>query len=78
MFKFIKAFIVWLGFTGSLARIAKVSDHTKCVSLNNESCLARPNLINLSSSELHNYSFMVNLERFNGNWNLWGVTFRRI
>ena len=32
-----------------IARVAKVSDLTKCTSLNNEPCLAKPNLIYLTS-----------------------------
>ena len=41
MFKFIKQhFIVLLSFSGLLARVAKVSDRTKCISLNNEPCSA--------------------------------------
>ena len=58
MFIFIKAFTVLLSFSGSSARIA--------MSLNNDSCLARPTLIDLNSNELHNYSFMVSLDRCNG------------
>ena len=46
MLKFIKqVFIVLLGFTGALARVAKVSGSTKYLSLNNEPSLARPILI---------------------------------
>ena len=49
MFKFIKrAFIAILSFSGSLARVTKVSDRRKCMSLNNETCLARPNLIDVT------------------------------
>ena len=37
LFKFTKqGLIVLLSFSGSLARIAKVSDRTKCILLNNE------------------------------------------
>ena len=54
MVKFIKqTFIVLvlglLGFGGSLA--------TKCVSMNNQSCMKRPMLIDLYSDELHYYPF---------------------
>ena len=46
MLKFVKqVFVVLLGFTGALARIAKVSGITKYLSLNNEPSLARPILI---------------------------------
>ena len=41
MFKFIKqTFILLLNSSGSLAPIAKVSYLTKCISFNNEACLA--------------------------------------
>ena len=60
MFKFIKqAFIVLLSFSESLAFVVKVSDHTKCISLNNELCLAKPTFIDLNSNELHYYPHMV-------------------
>ena len=35
-----------LSFSGSLAGIAHVSGHTKCVSLNNQQCMTQPTLIN--------------------------------
>ena len=70
MLKFIKqAFVLLLSFIGSLARVAKVSDRTKCVSLNNEPWLARPTLIDLKPNELHYYPFNVSLNRFNGSSN---------
>ena len=64
MFKFFKqAFIALLSFIGSLALVANVSDHTKCVSLKNEPCIARATLIDLNLEELHRYPFMVSLDR---------------
>ena len=40
MFRLIKkVFIALVSFSESLARVAKVSDHTKHISLNNEPCL---------------------------------------
>ena len=51
MLKFIKlALIALLSFRESLARVAKVSDRTKCISLNNDTYLARPTLIDLNSN----------------------------
>ena len=70
MFKFIKqAFIVLLNFSGSLGRGARVSESTKCISLNNESCEARVTPIDLDLKELHYYPIMVSLNRCNGNCN---------
>ena len=52
--------IVLLSFIGSLA--------TKCLSLNNELCLARPTLTDLNPNELHYYPFMVSLDICSGYW----------
>ena len=49
MFRLLKqVFITLFGFSGSLA--------TKCESLNNEPCMIRPTLINLSIIELNYYT----------------------
>ena len=60
-------------FTATLASIVNVSDHTECISLKNQSCMTRPILIDLNPDEynqgLHYYPFMVNLDRFNENFN---------
>ena len=71
MFKFIKqAFIVLLSLSVSLARVAKISGSTKCISLNNELCIARPTLIGLNLEEFHyNHPLMVTLGRYNGSCN---------
>ena len=56
MFKFIRlAFIALLSFSELLVRVAKISKSTKSVSLNNESRLARPTLIDLNSNLLHSW-----------------------
>ena len=53
MFKFIKqACIALLSFSRSVIRVAKVSDHTKRLSLNNESCTARPTFFDLNLEQL--------------------------
>ena len=52
-----KVFIVLLSFSGSLA--------TKCVSLSNETCVARPTLINLNPIGLKYYPFMVTPDKCN-------------
>ena len=49
--------------------MAKVSDQTKWISLNNEPCLARPTVINLNSNELYYNPLMLSLDRCNGS--LW-------
>ena len=70
MLKFIKqAFIVVLSFNGSLARVAKVSNQTKCIPSNKKQCLARPTLVDLISNELHYYLFIISLNRRNGSCN---------
>ena len=44
-----QVFIVLLGFSKSLA-----SDQTQCLFLNDETCMARPSLIDMNSAE-HKY-----------------------
>ena len=56
MFSLIKqVFIVLLSFSSSLA--------TKCVSLNDKSCMIRPTLITLNPVKLKNYPFMISLDK---------------
>lgn len=50
-----------LSFNGLLARYAKISDFTKCISLNSEPCLARAAPIDLNPKELHYHQFMVKI-----------------
>ena len=68
MFGIIKnMFIVLLG------SIVNASNHTKCVSLNNQKCEIQPNLINLHpnefNQELHFYTFVVKLDNCVGSCN---------
>ena len=64
MFSLIKqVFIVLLSLSESLARVAKVSDRTKCLSSNDEPCIVRPSLIDLNPVELKYYPFMINLDK---------------
>ena len=59
MFSFIKqTLIALLRFSKSLA--------TKCVPLNNESCMIRSFPIDLSLVELKYYPFMISLDKHNG------------
>ena len=70
MFKFTKkAFIAVLSFSGSLARVTKVSNHKKRISVNNELCLTRPTLFDLNSVELHYCPYMVSSDRCDGSCN---------
>ena len=62
-------FIVLLSFSSSLACIAKVSDWTKCLSLNDEPCIVRPILIDFNPFELTYYPLMISLDKCNGNCN---------
>ena len=62
-------FITLSSLSKSLTHLAKVSDRTKIISLNNEPCLSRPALFDLNSSELYYYPFMVSLDRCNGSCN---------
>ena len=55
-----RVFIVILSFSSFLARIAKV--RTKCLSLNDEPCMVRPTVIDLSPIELKHYPLMISLE----------------
>ena len=53
-----QVFIVLFSFSGSLA--------TKCVSLSNEPCMARPTLIDLIPVKPNYYLFMISLDKCNG------------
>ena len=60
MFSLIKqVFIVLQSFNESLARVAQVSNRTKCLSLNNKLCMLRPTIIDLSCVELKYYPFIL-------------------
>ena len=68
MFRLIKQlFIGLLYFSKSLCSIVNTSDHVKCISLNNQQYMAKPNLSNLRSNEyiegLCYYPIAVNLDR---------------
>ena len=59
MFSLIKqVFIVLPSFSESLA--------TKCLSLNDEPCIVRPTLIDLSPVELKYYLFRISLDKCKG------------
>ena len=54
-------------FIGLLNSIVNASNHTRCISLNNQQYMNQPTLINLNSNGyiqgFHYYLFVVNLER---------------
>ena len=56
-----------------LTSIVNASNHTKCVSLSNQKCEIQPSLINLHPNEyrqeLHDYLFVVKLDRCVGSCN---------
>ena len=53
--------------------MVNVSSLTRCISLNNKPCMARPTIIDLNPNECNQeflyYPFMVNLDRCSGNLN---------
>ena len=56
-----------------LTSVVSVCNHTKCVSLSNQKCMAQPTLINLHPNEygqeLHYYPFAGNLDWCSGSCN---------
>ena len=62
MLSFVKqVFIILLSFSTFYA--------AKCLFLNNEPWMVRPNFIDLNSVELQYYSFMVSLDKCSGSYN---------
>ena len=59
-----------MSFSTSLAREAKVCDGTKCLSLNDETYMVRPTLIDFNPVELRSYPFMISLDKCSGNCNV--------
>ena len=57
-----QVFIVLFSFNRSLL--------TKCLSLNNEPCIARPTLIDLNPIKLNHFPFMISLRKCNGSCNV--------
>ena len=62
--------IVLLSFSSSLALVAKVSDRTKHLFLNDEPCMVRSTFIDFNPVELKCYPFMIILNRCTGTCNL--------
>ena len=59
-----------MNFSSSLAREAKISDRTECLSLNDEPFMIRRTLISLNPVELKCHPFMINLDQCNGSCNV--------
>ena len=71
MFIVIKqVFIVLLSLSSSLARVAKVSDRTKCLLLNHDLYMVRPTLIDLKPVEFKYCPFIISLDKCNGSCNV--------
>ena len=67
MFSLIKqVFIVLLNFSESWACVAKFSDRTKCLFLNDEPLTVRPAVIDMNPVKLKYYSCMINLSKCTG------------
>ena len=63
-------FIILLGFSEPLARVAKVAGQTKCVSLNDEPFIITPTLIDLNLAELKYHPFAISLDKCNESRNV--------
>ena len=62
--------IVLLRFSKSVSRVAKVSDRTKYLSLNDEPCLIRTTLIGFNPVEVKYYPSMISLDKCSGSCNV--------
>ena len=63
-------FIVLLSFSKSLERVAKISDRTKRLFLNDEPCMFRPTPIVANPNEIKYYSFIISLNKYTGSCNV--------
>ena len=67
---------------GLLVNLPNVSNHTKCVLLNNQKCETKPTLINLHpneySQEFHYYPFLVKLDGWVGSCNTLNNFFSKV
>ena len=58
------------GFVVLLSSLARVADLTKCLLLNDESCMVRPTIIDMNPVELKYYPFMISLNKCTGICNI--------
>ena len=71
MFSFIKQlFILLLSFISALARVAMISDRTKCLFLNDDPCMVRLTLIDMDPAVLKYYPFMISINKCTGSFNV--------
>ena len=62
--------IVLLSFSSSLARVANLTDQTKCLSLNDEPCMVITALIHLKFIKIKFYLFIFGLDKCSGSFNV--------
>ena len=62
--------MVLLSFFESLARKAKVFDRIICLFLNDEPCMVRPTLIDMSPADLKYYLFVTSIDKCTGSCNI--------
>ena len=67
---FIVLVLLLLAFGGSFS--------AKCISMNNQPCTVIPTFIDLNPDELQDYSFIISLEKCEGNCNIAEDPFGRI
>ena len=66
MLKFIKKiFISTMMYFGSLSNVNPL----KCISMNNQECKVRPEIVNVNSNEPYFYPFSIKVNKCNGNCN---------
>ena len=71
MFSFIKQlFILLLSFISALARVAMISDRTKCLFLNDDPYMVRLTLIDMNPVVLKYYPFMISINKCTGSFNV--------
>ena len=75
MFKFIKQiFISSLMFFGSLSSVNPL----ECISMKNQECKVRPEIVNINSNNLIFYPFSIKTNKCSGNCNNINDTYARI
>ena len=59
-----------MSFSSSLGHVAKVSDQTKCIYLNDEPYMVRSTFIDLNPVDPKYYPFMISLDKCSGSCNV--------
>ena len=66
MFRFIeKIFLMWLAFLLGLVSTTALS----CISMNNQACKVRPEIVNVNSNEPVSYPFSIKTSKCSGSCN---------